>query len=89
MNTKDKKLTSIRLNKNLCQHLQLKAKEENRSVNNYIEPLLYDASEYRIPNEETLAAMKEMQDYDERKIELEGKREGETVREYLERLMNE
>lgn len=89
MNTKDKKLTSIRLNKNLYQHLQLKAKEENRSVNNYIETLLYDASEYRIPNEETLAAMKEMQDYDERKIELEGKRERETVREYLERLMNE
>jgi len=89
MNTKDKKLTSIRLNKNLYKHLQKRAKEENRSVNNYIETLLFEASDYRIPNEETLAAMKEMQDYDEGKIELEGKREGETVREYLERLMNE
>ena len=89
MDTKDKKLTSIRLNKNLYKHLQKRAKEENRSVNNYIETLLFEASDYRIPNEETLAAMKEMQDYDEGKIELEGKREGETVREYLERLMNE
>lgn len=89
MDTKDKKLTSIRLNKNLYKHLQQKAKEENRSVNNYIETLLFEASEYRIPNPETLAALKEVQDYAEGKIELDGKREGEAVREYLERLMNE
>ncbi|QBO57725.1 toxin-antitoxin system HicB family antitoxin [Chryseobacterium salivictor] len=48
---KEKKLTSIRLSKNLYAHLQNKAKEENRSVNNYIETLLFESSEYFEPNE--------------------------------------
>ncbi|MFA7471232.1 MAG: hypothetical protein WCY63_11700 [Weeksellaceae bacterium] len=89
MDTKDKKLTSIRLNKSLYKHLQKRAKEENRSVNNYIETLLYDASEYRIPNEETLAAMKEMQDYDEGKIELDTIESKEELQEYFKRLLEE
>jgi hypothetical protein len=89
MNTKDKKLTSIRLNKNLYQHLQKKAKAENRSVNNYIETLLFEASEYEVPNAETLAAMKEVQDYADGKIELDGMREGESVRAFIERTLKE
>ncbi|MDQ0475939.1 hypothetical protein [Chryseobacterium sp. MDT2-18] len=56
---KEKKLTSIRLSKNLYAHLQKKAKEENRSVNNYIETLLFESSEYFEPNEETVAAIEE------------------------------
>lgn len=89
MNTKDKKLTSIRLNKNLYKHLQKRAKEENRSVNNYIETLLFEASDYRIPNEETLAAMKEIQDYAEGKIELDRIESKEELQEYFKRLLEE
>lgn len=89
MDTKDKKLTSIRLNKNLYKHLQKRAKEENRSVNNYIETLLFEASDYRIPNEETLAAMKEIQDYDEGKIELGRIESKEELQEYFKRLLEE
>lgn len=89
MDTKDKKLTSIRLNKNLYEHLQKKAKAENRSLNNYIETLLWDSSEFRIPNADTLAAMQEVQDHLEGKKNLEGKKDGETVKEYLQRLLKE
>jgi hypothetical protein len=89
MNTKDKKLTSIRLNKNLYKHLQEKAKEENRSLNNYIETLLWDSSNFRAPNDDTLAAMKEVQDHVDGKIFLEGKKDGESVKEYLKRIINE
>ena len=59
---KEKKLTSIRLDKNLYLHLQKKAKKENRSINNYIETLLFENSDYYEPNEETLAAMKETEE---------------------------
>ncbi|WHF50807.1 hypothetical protein QGN23_10225 [Chryseobacterium gotjawalense] len=59
---KEKKLTSIRLSKNLYAHLQKKAKEENRSVNNYIETLLFESSEYFEPNEDTVAAIEEVQE---------------------------
>ncbi len=59
---KEKKLTSIRINNNLYQHLQEKAKKENRSLNNYIETLLYENSDFYEPNEETLEAMKEVQE---------------------------
>lgn len=59
---KEKKLTSIRINNGLYQHLQEKAKKENRSLNNYIETLLYENSDYHEPNEETLEAMKEVQE---------------------------
>ncbi len=89
MNTKDKKLTSIRLNKNLYKHLQQKAKEENRSVNNYIETLLFEASEYEVPNAETLAAMKEIQDYADGKIELDSINSKEELSEYFKRILEE
>lgn len=59
---KEKKLTSIRINSSLYQHLQEKAKKENRSLNNYIETLLYENSDFYEPNEETLEAMKEVQE---------------------------
>lgn len=89
MNTTDKKLTSIRLNKNLYKHLQEKAKEENRSVNNYIETLLFEASEYEVPNIETIAAIQEVQDHIDGKIELDGMKDGESVRDFLDRILNE
>ncbi|KMQ71808.1 ribbon-helix-helix protein, CopG family [Chryseobacterium koreense] len=54
----EKKLTSIRLNRELYKALQKRAKEENRSVNNFIETTLFEVL-YREPNEETLAAMDE------------------------------
>ncbi|MGC4127970.1 MAG: hypothetical protein QM564_00100 [Bergeyella sp.] len=59
---KEKKLTSIRLDKDLYQHLQRKAKKANRSINNYIETLLFENSEYYEPNEETLEAMREVEE---------------------------
>lgn len=55
----EKKLTSIRLNKILYAHLQKKARTENRSVNNYIETLLLENSNFYEPNEETVAAVNE------------------------------
>lgn len=55
----EKKLTSIRLEKGLYAELQRKAKEENRSVNNYIETALIKSLEYYEPNEETIAAVEE------------------------------
>ncbi len=58
---KEKKLTSIRLNKNLYARLQIQAKKENRSVNNYIETILLE-SVSKEPNAETLAAMGEVQE---------------------------
>lgn len=89
MDTKDKKLTSIRLNKNLYKHLQEKAKAENRSLNNYIETLLWDSSEFRASNADTLAAMQEVKDHIDGKKKLDGMKDGETVKEYLQRIMNE
>lgn len=89
METKEKKLTSIRINKNLYAHLQKKAKEENRSINNYIETLLYEASEYETPNEETIKAIQEVKDYLAGKIVLDKMKKGESAREFLTRIMNE
>lgn len=59
---KEKKLTSIRLSSNLYSHLQKMAKAENRSVNNYIETSLIQSSDFFEPNEETIAAMEEVQE---------------------------
>lgn len=89
MDTKDKKLTSIRLNKNLYKHLQEKAKAENRSVNNYIETLLWDSSEFRAPNAVTLAAIQEIQDHVDGKIKLDGIDNKGDLRKYLNDLLNE
>ncbi len=61
MNTIDikKKSTSLRLNSNLYAYIEKLAKKENRSLNNFIETTLFDALEYREPNEETKLAMEE------------------------------
>lgn len=50
--------TALRFNKELLELVKEKAKAEKRSLNNYIEYLLYkDVGD--IPNEETIAAIKE------------------------------
>ena len=54
----DRKQTAFRLRKDLLERLKIEARKENRSLNNYVESVLMDVV-YRIPNEETLAAMKE------------------------------
>ncbi len=56
--TTERKATGFRLNIELLERLKELAKEENRSLNNYVETILFDAV-YREPNEETLAAMRE------------------------------
>jgi hypothetical protein len=48
-----KKATSLRLNSNLYDYIEKMAKEENRSLNNFIETTLFDALEFREPNENT------------------------------------
>lgn len=54
-----KKSTSLRINSNLFAHIEKLAKEENRSLNNFIETTLFDALEYREPNEITKSGIKE------------------------------
>ncbi len=53
-----KKNQSFRLSVELLDRLKQLAKRQNRSLNNYVETVLLDAA-YRVPNSETLAAMKE------------------------------
>ncbi|MBZ9627150.1 hypothetical protein LB456_06740 [Psychroflexus sp. CAK57W] len=50
--------TAIRLNSDLLEALKEKAKADNRSLNNYIENLLYQDVE-NIPNDATKAAVEE------------------------------
>lgn len=57
-----KKSTSLRLNSNLFAHIEKLAKEENRSLNNFIETTLFDALEYREPNKNTKKAIAEFRD---------------------------
>ena len=54
MNTKEKRLTSLRINNNLYEFLKKEAIKSNRSFNNYIETILLDATGYSIPNSENL-----------------------------------
>ena len=54
----DRKQTAFRLRTDLLDRLKVAAKEENRSLNNFVESVLLDAV-YREPNEETLTAMKD------------------------------
>lgn len=56
----DRKQTAFRLRKYLLEKLKKEAAKENRSVNNYVETLLLDAV-YREPNEETFAAIREVE----------------------------
>ena len=55
-----KKSTSLRINSNLFAHIEKLAKKENRSLNNFIETTLFDALEYREPNEITKKAIAEL-----------------------------
>ena len=57
----DRKQTAFRLRTDLLDRLKVAAKKENRSLNNYVESVLMDAV-YREPNEETLAAMKDVKE---------------------------
>ncbi|WP_436415572.1 toxin-antitoxin system protein [Petrimonas sp.] len=64
METPVRERTAFRLRKDLMAKIKKDAKKENRSVNNYVETLLLDAV-YREPNEETLAAMREVESGEE------------------------
>ena len=48
-----KKSTSLRINSNLFAYIEKLAKQENRSLNNFIETTLFDALQYREPNKNT------------------------------------
>ncbi|MBQ6952371.1 MAG: toxin-antitoxin system HicB family antitoxin [Bacteroidales bacterium] len=50
--------TAFRFDKDLIRRLKIKAKKENRSLNNYVETVLMDIV-YDEPNDETLAAIEE------------------------------
>ena len=56
--TVTRRAASFRLNAELLDVLKRRAKEANRSLNNYVESVLLDAM-YFEPNEETVAAIKE------------------------------
>ena len=58
METVIRKQTSFRLREDLLQVLQEHAKKANRSLNNFVESTLMDAT-YSSPNEETVAAINE------------------------------
>lgn len=60
--------TAVRLNKDLIEALKEKAKADNRSLNNYIEKLLYQDVGH-IPNQATKRAIKEAQNKDLESIE--------------------
>ena len=51
--------TAFRFDKELIRRLKIKAKKENRSLNNYVETVLMDVV-YDEPNEETIAAINEV-----------------------------
>ena len=50
--------TAFRFSPDLIERLKARARQENRSLNNYVEKVLMDIV-YDEPNEETVAAMKE------------------------------
>lgn len=58
--TVTRKATGFRLNRELLNHLKSQAKKENRSLNNLVETILFEAVN-RTPNEETLNAMREVE----------------------------
>ncbi len=55
-----KKNQSFRLSVELLERLKQLARQQNRSLNNYVETVLLDAI-YHEPNATTLAAMKEVE----------------------------
>ena len=60
--------TAVRLDKDLVEALKEKAKADKRSLNNYIEKLLYQ-DVGNIPNETTRSAIKEAQEGNLERIE--------------------
>lgn len=59
-----RKQTSFRLRKDLLERMQLEARKENRSLNNFVESKLMDII-YSQPNKTTLNAMKEAESGEE------------------------
>ena len=57
--TTTKVQTAFRFDKELIRRLKIKAKKENRSLNNYVETVLMDVA-CDEPNEETMAAINEV-----------------------------
>ena len=57
--TTSKVQTAFRFDKELLSRLKLKAKQENRSLNNYVETVLMDIV-YHEPSEETVEAIREV-----------------------------
>lgn len=57
--TTSKVQTAFRFDKELLYRLKLKAKQENRSLNNYVETVLMDIV-YHEPSEETVEAIREV-----------------------------
>ena len=51
--------TAFRFDQDLINRLKIKAKKENRSLNNYVETILMDVV-YDEPNDETIAAIEEV-----------------------------
>ena len=58
--TSNKTTTSFRLDSQLLERLRMLAKKSNRSLNNYVETVLFDVV-YHEPNDETIEAIKEVQ----------------------------
>ena len=56
-----KKSTSLRLDKELYNYIEKLAKKENRSVNNFIETVLADATNLYEPNKEKKKAIEDLQ----------------------------
>ena len=57
--TSAKVQTAFRFDKELIRRLKIRAKKENRSLNNYVETVLLDIV-YDEPNEETIEAINEV-----------------------------
>ncbi len=57
--TSAKVQTAFRFDKELIRRLKIRAKKENRSLNNYVETVLMDIV-YDEPNEETIEAINEV-----------------------------
>ena len=58
MRTTSKIQTAFRFDRELLSRLKIKAKQENRSLNNYVETILMDIV-YHEPNDETIEAIRE------------------------------
>lgn len=56
--TTTKVQTAFRFDRDLIRRLKIKAKKENRSLNNYVETVLMDIV-YDEPNDDTIQAIKE------------------------------